>query len=245
MSITGRIHSVETFGTVDGPGIRYVVFLQGCPLRCQYCHNPDTWDMTCGKVVTVDELIMRIKEYLSFLQNTGGGVTASGGEPTLQPVFVTELFRQVKVLGLNTALDTSGFVDPAQITELLAVTDLVLLDIKHIDPVKHQLITGQSNAKTLAFAQYLSDKQIPVWIRYVLVPGLSDDLADVRKLAVFLQGLKNIKRIEVLSYHTMGVYKWAELALEYKLAGVEPPTPESVEAVRRVLAETGLLVIAS
>jgi len=237
--VTGRIHSVETFGTVDGPGIRYVVFMQGCPLRCMYCHNRDTWDARGGREVTVEEIIEDLKKYLEFIRFSGGGITVTGGEPTLQPKFVAELFKQCKEIGVHTALDTSGFADIKRVEELLQYTDLVLLDIKQINNEKHKVLTGVDNQKIHHFARYLSEKGIPVWIRYVLVPGYTDDEEDLKQTAEFISTLNNVQRIDVLPYHSMGEYKWEQLGEKYRLHGVESPDKKRVEWARNIL-EKGL-----
>lgn len=243
MTVTGRIHSIETFGTVDGPGIRYVVFFQGCPLKCQYCHNRDTWDPRGGREVTVDELVDDIRQYEGFYRSSGGGVTASGGEPALQAAFVGELFRRCRREDLHTALDTSGCVGLQRISPLLEATDLVLLDIKHIDPAKHRELTGVSNEKTLALARRLSEMGIPVWVRHVLIPGITSDPRDLARLGEFLAGLNNLQKVEILPYHTLGAYKWEQLGLEYPLEGIQPPSPEKVAQARQVLAGFGLPVV--
>ncbi|WP_026486599.1 pyruvate formate-lyase-activating protein [Caldanaerobius polysaccharolyticus] len=224
----GYIHSIETCGTVDGPGIRYVVFTQGCPLRCRYCHNPDTWKMLDGKEVTVDEIIQDAVKYKPYMKFSGGGLTLTGGEPTLQIEFATELFKRCKEEDIHTALDTSGYVDIEKADKLLKYTDLVLLDIKHIDSNTHKDITGVPNDKTLRFARHLSDIDIPTWIRYVLVPGLTDKQEDIEKLAVFVSTLSSVERVEILPYHTMGVNKWKELGYEYTLKDVNPPSKEAI-----------------
>jgi pyruvate formate lyase activating enzyme len=234
-AVEGRIHSIETCGTVDGPGIRYVLFMQGCTMRCRYCHNPDTWECKGGQLVTVAEILQELPSYLPFMKRSGGGVTVSGGEPLLQADFVRELFHGCRALEIPTALDTSGCCFEPQgekfllIDQLLDVTDLVLLDIKHIDETKHIQLTGHSNRNTLAFAQYLSQRKIPVWIRHVLVPGYTTERDDLERLALFLQTLENVEKVEILPYHTLGVYKWRSLGLQYPLEGVKPPTPEQVQ----------------
>lgn len=237
----GRIHSIETCGTVDGPGLRYVIFMQGCLLRCQFCHNPDTWKMTDGKEVTVQELVNDIESYLPFFQASGGGVTVSGGEPLIQTKFITELFKELKKLGIHTAIDTSGGCyskSPSfrkSLDELLSMTDLVLMDLKQIDPEKHKKLTGLKNNHILDFARYLNDKQIPIWVRHVLVPGITDFDEDLYKLSDFIQTLSNVDRVEVLPYHKLGVYKWEELGYDYPLEGVEPPTEERVKNAVNIL----------
>lgn len=239
--VKGRIHSIESFGAVDGPGLRYVLFTQGCLLRCQYCHNPDTWKRTGGKEITVEEVMHDLQSYLPFFQASGGGITVSGGEPLLQIEFLTELFKECKKLGIHTTIDSSGgpfnrrpeFIE--KLDELLQYTDLILLDLKHIDNEKHKFITGMSNEHILDFARYLSDKNIPIWVRHVLVPGLTDFDEDLTRLATFIKTLGNVKKIEVLPYHKLGVYKWESLGLEYKLKGVEPPTNDRVENAKKIL----------
>ena len=233
--IKGRIHSIETFGTVDGPGIRFVVFTQGCPLRCLYCHNRDTWDTKGGKEVAVDEIIEELKKYIEFIQFSGGGITVTGGEPTLQPDFVTEIFKRCKEMNVHTALDTSGFVDIEKVSDLLKYTDLVLLDVKQAIEEKHRVITGVDNKRIQQFARHLSDLGIPVWIRYVLVPGYTDGEDDLQAAAEFIGQLNNIERIDVLPYHAMGEYKWEKLGEKYALQGVEPPNKEAVDRAKMIL----------
>jgi pyruvate formate lyase activating enzyme len=235
IDLSGNVHSFETFGTLDGPGIRFIVFMQGCPLRCIYCHNRDTWDVKGGKKYTVDEVINEVKKYINYMKFSGGGITVSGGEPTLQAEFVTELFKKCKDLGIHTALDTSGFIDLDKVKELLEFTDLVLLDIKHAVDEKHRKLTGVSNEKVKKFALYLSESQIPVWIRYVLVPGYTDDENDLRIAADLIGDLKNVEKIEVLAYHNMGSYKWEKLGEKYPLEGVESPGEKQVEKAKSIL----------
>jgi len=236
--ITAKVHSVETFGTVDGPGIRYVLFLKGCPLRCKYCHNPDTWSLDSNDIRSVQEIIDDVKKYLVFI-NKNGGVTVSGGEPLLQIDFLIELFKQLKKLNLHTCIDTSGIVFNEQnqdkYNELMKYTDLVLLDIKHIDDNKHKELTKSSNKNVLAFARYLDQKQIPIWIRHVLVPGITTDKGDLLKLRTFIDTLHNVQKVEVIPYHVMGLYKYKTLGLEYSLEGVNPPTKEQIEEAKSIL----------
>ncbi len=236
----GRIHSIETMGTVDGPGIRYVVFTQGCPLRCVFCHNRDAWDVKGGSEMTVDKIIEDIRQYLPFYKSSGGGVTATGGEPTLQAEFVKDLFTRAKdELGLNTALDTAGFVDVDKAKDLLEVTDLVLLSIKHVDEIKHREIAGVSNSKILKFMEYLKEINKPVWIRYVVIPGLTDAKEDIYRLAEFLKGFPNIQMVDILPYHTMGVYKWEAMGLKYPLEGVPSPDKISIKEIKKIFREHG------
>lgn len=238
----GIIHSTETFGTVDGPGIRYIVFMQGCPLKCKYCHNRDTWNIKLGKECTIEELINDMKRYKNYYKFSGGGLTISGGEPTLQAEFVAELLKTAKSEGFHTCLDTSGFVDIEKIIPMLEYTDLVLLDIKHIDEKKCIELTGQSNKKALLLAQYLSDKNIPIWIRQVLVPGITDDEDDLNKLGMFLSQLKNVEFVEVLPYHTMGIHKWENMGVEYELKGIPDATWKETNRAVKILKKYGLRV---
>jgi len=238
--MTGYIHSFESFGTVDGPGIRFVVFMQGCPMRCLYCHNPDTWEKERGREITAEEVVKNILKYRSYIKS--GGVTVSGGEPLLQIEFVTGLFKLLKSEGIHTALDTSGITfvkgDGGSVkrhAELLKYTDLVLLDIKHIDEAEHKKLTGHSNKNALDFAKYLSDNGKNIWIRHVLVDGITDNDEYLYKLKEFLNGLKTVKKVEVLPYHTMGVVKYGKLGIEYPLKGVCPPTKERIENAKKIL----------
>lgn len=235
----GKIHSYESFGTVDGPGVRFVIFLQGCPLRCLYCHNPDTWAYEGGEEYTVDQVVGEILKYKTYIKD--GGVTISGGDPLVQIDFVIELFTALKAHNIHTALDTSGYLY-SKLTEknyerLLAVTDLVLLDIKHIDNEKHKTLTSQSNKPVLAFAQFLSEHRQPVWIRHVLVPGYSDDPQDLMNLRKFINTLDGVEKIEILPYHTMGVAKYRNMKLTYPLEGVEPPDKYSISLANKIVVE--------
>lgn len=234
--LLGRIHSTESFGTVDGPGIRFVVFMQGCHLKCKYCHNRDTWDMNSGVTYRADELISNILRYKSYFDNSGGGVTVSGGEPLLQVQFVTELFKKLKELNIHTALDTSGnFPISKEIKELLNYTDLVLLDIKHINNEKCIDLTGVPNTKTLEFAKYLSNNSKDIWIRQVLVPGYTDDKFDLQDLKKFIETLSSVKKVEILPYHDLGKFKWKELGQVYALDKVSPPSKEEIDNAKRIL----------
>ncbi|MCP8970992.1 pyruvate formate-lyase-activating protein [Ectobacillus ponti] len=239
----GRIHSVESCGTVDGPGLRYIIFTQGCLLRCQYCHNPDTWDLNKGREVTVEEIMEDVKCYLPFMEASGGGITVSGGEPLLQLDFLLELFKECKKLGIHTTIDSSGgcYSEDAEfqrkLQELMQYTDLILLDLKHIDSKKHRKLTGKPNEHILDFARYLSAIKKPVWIRHVLVPGVTDDEADLQRLSDFIGTLENVEKIEILPYHKLGVYKWEALGLKYPLEGIEPPAEERVQLAKRILTK--------
>jgi pyruvate formate lyase activating enzyme len=232
----GRIHSLETFGTLDGPGIRFVLFTQGCALQCQYCHNPDTWDTTLGNKMTVEEVLAEIEPYLAYYKNSGGGITVTGGEPTLQSHFVAELFKQCKSRwNLHTALDSSGFCEPSHVQALLRYTDLVLLDLKQMDSKKHVALTSQSNDRTLRFATYLSNQHIPMWIRHVLVPGLTDGEEELRDMGNFIRTLHGVEKVEILPYHQMGVYKWEKIGKKYPLEGVRTPTADEVKHAYRLI----------
>lgn len=234
--LTGKIHSIETFGTVDGPGIRYVIFLQGCHLRCKYCHNRDTWDTTIGTPKKVSELVQDIQKYNDYIKFSKGGVTVTGGEPLLQPKFLIALFTELKKLGYHTALDTSGmFPLTPEVKQVLSLTDLVLLDIKHIDDEKCKDLVGFSNKLELEFANYLSENDIKMWIRQVIIPGITDDENDLIRLKEFLQTLKTVEKIELNPYHTLGVYKWEDLGLEYPLKGVRQANTEDIERAKRIL----------
>lgn len=234
--LTGKIHSIETFGTVDGPGIRYVIFLQGCHLRCKYCHNRDTWDTTVGTPKKVSELIEDIKKYHDYIKFSNGGVTVTGGEPLLQPKFLIALFTELKKLGYHTALDTSGmFPLTPEVKQVLSLTDLVLLDIKHIDDEKCKDLVGFSNKLELEFANYLSENGIKMWIRQVIIPGITDNEDDLIRLKEFLQTLKTVEKVELNPYHTLGVYKWEDLGLEYPLKGIRPANNEDIERAKRIL----------
>lgn len=238
--LKGYVHSLESFGSVDGPGVRYIIFLTGCAMRCQFCHNPDTWDMKKGTLYTTDELLEKAMKYRSYWKNDGG-ITVSGGEPLLQIDFLTELFRKAKANGIHTTLDTSGnpFTreEPffSKFNELMKYTDLVMLDIKHIDDEQHKILTGCTNKNILDLARYLSDIKKPVWIRHVLVPERSDYDEYLIKLDEFIQTLDNVQKVEVLPYHTLGAYKWDELGYEYKLKGIDPPSVERVENANKLL----------
>lgn len=234
--LTGKIHSIETFGTVDGPGIRYVIFLQGCHLRCKYCHNRDTWDTTIGTPKKVSALVQDIQKYSDYIKFSKGGVTVTGGEPLLQPKFLIALFTELKKLGYHTALDTSGmFPLTPEVKQVLSLTDLVLLDIKHIDDEKCKDLVGFSNKLELEFANYLSENGIKMWIRQVIIPGITDDENDLIRLKEFLQTLKTVKKIELNPYHTLGVYKWEDLGLEYPLKGVRQANTEDIERAKCIL----------
>ena len=233
----GRIHSTESFGTVDGPGIRFVVFFQGCPMRCRYCHNPDTWDFSGGTEMTAEELMKEYDSYKEFLKS--GGITATGGEPLAQPEFLAELFSLAKSKGVHTCLDTSAAVfdplNPEKTDEVLKYTDLVMLDIKHIDNEQHKLLTGKGNRNILAFAEHIRDLGIPVWIRHVVVPGITDSYGELFALGEYLATLSNLKALDVLPYHDMAKAKYASLGLEYPLGDTPPLTKEEAIKARETI----------
>jgi len=234
----GRIHSLDTFGTVDGPGIRFVLFMQSCALRCQFCHNPDSWDTAAGKPMDVEAVLAEIEPYVDYYRLSGGGITVTGGEPTLQAPFVAALLREVKSrFGLHTALDTSGFCEPshADASGLLDAADLVLLDLKQMHNARHETLTGQSNERILRFARHLSDLGKSMWIRHVLIPGVTDGYQDLLELGRFVGTLRGVQKLELLPYHRMGVYKWQELDMPYPLAGVPTPTGQEVERARQII----------
>lgn len=241
--LTANIHSIETFGNVDGPGIRFVIFFQGCMLRCKYCHNPDSWELhnEKAKIMTTDELVNEAVKYKSFHQASGGGVTVSGGEPLLQLDFVLELFEKLKYLGTNTCVDTCGgfYVDKPHINEklkkLISLTDLFLLDLKHIDDEKHHQLTKRHNKNILSFANFLSKNGAKMWVRHVLVPQWTDDDFYLKKLREFIDTLQGVERVEVLPYHDMARYKYEELGIEYPLEGIERPTRQRLENAIKIL----------
>ncbi|MCL1075017.1 pyruvate formate lyase 1-activating protein [Shewanella dokdonensis] len=242
MAVTGRIHSIESFGTVDGPGIRFIAFMQGCLMRCKYCHNRDTWDLDDGKDVTVDELMEQILSYRPFYEASGGGVTASGGEAVLQAEFVAAWFNACKQQGIHTCLDTNGFVRKYTpvIDELLDNTDLVMLDIKQMDDAKHIDLTKVSNQRTLQFAQYLAKRGQKTWIRYVVVGGYTEDEASAEMLAEFIQPMRNVEKVELLPYHELGKHKWQAMGETYELEGVTPPSHDTMEKIKAVFTKRGI-----
>ena len=237
----GKIHSFESFGTVDGPGIRYVIFMQGCPMRCLYCHNPDTWTFDNAKDYESDDVVKEAMKYKNYISN-GGGITITGGEPLLQMDFAIELLKKFKEKGIHTAVDTSGIMfDPSneeslnKHLELIKYVDLFLLDIKQIDSDKHLELTGKRNENILKFAKFLSDNGKDMWIRHVLVPGITTDEGDLRKLRSFIDDLKTVQKVEVLPYHTMGIVKYKNLNIKYRLEGVNPPTSDEINLAKEIL----------
>jgi len=226
-------------GMVDGPGIRYVLFLAGCRLRCQYCHNPDTWNTDCGEIKTTDELVRDVERYQSYLRFSGGGVTASGGEPLLQAAFLAEFFQKCRDKRLHTALETCGYMstcdwDAGMAQQILTNTDLVLLDIKAFDDAIHKKVTGVSNRRIFNFLRLCEEMKKTTWIRFVLVPGLTDNDADLHNMAEFLQDLTCVEKVDVLPFHKAGEYKWADLGLSYSLADTQPPSMNEVARVQEI-----------
>lgn len=239
--INGRIHSFESFGTVDGPGIRFIVFFQGCLMRCLYCHNRDTWDLKAGREVSVNDLMKEIVTYKHFIIPNGGGVTASGGEALLQAEFVTEWFKACHAEGISTCLDTNGYarVIDDSIDQLMAVSDLVMLDLKQLNDEIHQKLVGVSNKRVLEFAKYLQKINQRTWIRYVVVPGWTDDDESAHQLGQFIQGMDNIEKVELLAYHRLGAYKWATVGDKYLLENVDPPSREKMDHIQAIIQSYG------
>ncbi len=238
--IKGYVHSLETFGAADGPGVRYLIFLNGCKMRCAFCHNPDTWQENRGEEYTADELLKKALRYKTYWRNTGG-ITVSGGEPLLQIDFVLDLFKKAKEKGVNTCLDTAGqpftHDEPfySKWKELMSVTDTVMLDIKNIDPAMHKELTGVDNANILEMAREMSDMGVTIWIRHVLVPGGSDNDDLLHRTREFIDTLKTVERIDVLPYHTLGTFKYKELGIPYRLEGVNPPSQERIDNAKKIL----------
>lgn len=238
---SGSIHSVETFGSVDGPGVRFVIFTAGCRMRCRYCHNADTWDMKKGQLRDPAGILDQAERYRSYW-GAKGGITVSGGEPLLQVDFLLDLFMEAKKRGISTCIDTAG--EPfsreepffPKFVELMKVTDLLLVDIKHIDAVRHRELTGKDNSNIIDMIRFLSEIGKPIWIRQVLVPGWTDDEEDLKKTAQFIRTLGNVERAEVLPYHTLGAYKWEQLGIPYSLKDVGPPAKESVDKAQKILS---------
>lgn len=238
--LEGWVHSTETFGTADGPGIRYVLFMSGCPLRCQYCHNPDTWHRQDGTLTTVEDILADIAGYRGFIR-AHGGVTLSGGEPLVQPKFCKAILHGCKAMGLHTALDTSGYLGHLADDALLADTDLVLLDIKAATGRRFRSLTGVELKPTIQFAEDLAAINKAVWLRYVLVPGLTDQLDEIESLARFAAGLGNVERVDVLPFHKLGEHKWRDRGLTYRLDRVQPPSETLIQTVRQIFHAEGLV----
>jgi pyruvate formate lyase activating enzyme len=235
----GYVHSHFSGSTVDGPGIRYVIWTSGCNMRCQYCHNPDTWQHGSGQLETVDQVMSKVGHYADFLRAARGGFTVSGGEPLVQAAFTLNLIRRASAMGLHTALDTNGYLGNRLSDQELSEIDLILLDIKASDPELHRRVTGADLQPTLEFARRLDRLNRPVWVRFVAVPGLTDDLENVRGLAEFVAGLSNVSRVQVLAFNQLGRHKWHELGMHYPLDAALPATETQAEAVRAIFRQTG------
>ncbi|HAS80073.1 MAG TPA: pyruvate formate lyase-activating protein [Fusobacteriaceae bacterium] len=240
--LTGKLHSFESCGTVDGPGIRFIVFTQGCPLKCKYCHNPDTWDIKNAKYERdIEFTINEIKKYKPFFRN-GGGLTITGGEPFVQLNYIEALLKRAKEEEIHTAVDTSGYIFNDRVKEILKYVDLVLLDIKSINPNVYKDLTGVELENTLKFAEYLDSIGKPVWIRHVVVPGITDKKENLEKLADYVSKLKNVEKIELLPFHQLGTHKWEEMNLEYPLKDVKEPTVKEMKDARQIFRNKGLNV---
>jgi len=240
-NVTGYIHSIETAGTLDGPGIRRVIFLNGCPLKCVYCHNPDTRKYKGGIETDAYTELKSIARQKDMLLSMNGGVTLSGGEPLWQPDFVKTVFEGSKMMGLHTALDTSGFLGHKADDELLSYTDLVLLDIKHFDPDGYKRVTGVDLQPTLDFAERLAAMNKPVWLRFVLVPGYTDEMKAIEKMAAYARKLGNVERVEVLPFHKMGEFKWEAMEVDYDLFDVDEPTGALISETKSCFESEGIL----
>ena len=238
----GRLHSVESFGTLDGPGIRFVIFFQGCPLRCAFCHNPDSWEKGGGREATSEEVLNQIRSYKSFV--TAGGVTFSGGEPLYQPKFLAEILKELKAEGIHTAIDTSGAVPLEDAAECIDLCSMLLLDIKSIDTEICKKLTGRGNENAFEILDYCEEIAAkPVWIRHVLIPGLTLDYDKLTQLAKKLKGYTCVQRIELLAFHKLGEYKWKELGLNYSLENTNPPTKEEMERAKKIFTDMGIKAV--
>lgn len=236
-----RVHSYESGGTVDGPGIRFVVFTQGCPLRCQYCHNPDTWNPKGGNVKSGKEVVDEILKYKNFMEFSKGGVTFSGGEPLVQKEALIPIFKVLKKEGVHIAIDTAGTTNIDDITlELIDLTDMVLLDVKHLDGTAHKTLTGLPNDKTLSFLQALKEKNVRTWIRWVVVPNFNDSIEYAERIALFVKQYPNVELVEILPYHQSGVYKWKELGIPYQLENIPEPSRENIRQLAGILESNGI-----
>lgn len=242
--LKANIHSIETAGTLDGPGIRYVIFFQGCPFRCKFCHNPDTWLESDKKTMSVDEIVKDVLKYKEYFTFSGGGVTVSGGEPLMQSEFVLELFKELKNYGIHTAIDTCGHFDIDEtIEELMDYTDLLLLDIKHLSKLRHLELTGKSNELTNEFLQYLNKIDKKTWIRYVILPTFTADINYAIDLVEYLDQFKNIELVELLPYHKFGITKWEEMGYKYPLKDIEEPEQELIDEIEEIFVENGYKVL--
>jgi len=237
---TAYVNTIESFGNVDGPGIRFILFLQGCPLRCKYCHNRDSWETNVGREMSVEDVMEKVRKYKPFFETSGGGITVSGGEPLLQIPFIIELFKACKKEGIHTNIDTSGFIrltaqSKELLDELMTYTDMMMLDVKLMDPDGHKELVGVPNEGILEFGRYVASKGMPLWIRRVLVPGVSDSEEDLLATAAYINSLGTVERVDVLPYHPMGEPKWEELGYEYPLKGQRTPTESEVTRAEEIL----------
>lgn len=232
--MVGKIHSIESMGLADGPGIRFIVFFQGCSLRCAYCHNPDTWDIDGGNEITAEELVERALRFKTYFKSSGGGVTCSGGEPLLQPEFLIEFLKLCKENGLHTAIDTAGF-GRGQYEEILKYTDLVLLDVKHVTEIGYKEITGRTPKEFLKFVSALEKANTPTWIRHVVVPGLTDGKEHIERLNKFIDEFSNVEKVELLPYHVLGVNKYRKMGIPYRLDGVDPMSKDRIKKLEKIL----------
>lgn len=240
----GRIHSIETMGSVDGPGLRYIVFLQGCSMRCIYCHNRDTWDRSLGQEVELSEVVSKIRSLKGFYQNNNGGVTCTGGEPLLQSEFVDEVFKETKQIGLTTALDTCGNVPLTDsVKSVLSRTDYLLLDVKSLNEEKHKEITGVNRNLVGKFFDYANSQGINTWLRYVYLPGYTDGEDDKKSLITYINSFPSVERVDILPYHDLGRHKWEELGFKYPLSDLEPPNNEVVEEFRNSIREATTVIV--
>lgn len=243
MSVVGKVHSFETLGTVDGPGIRFILFLQGCPLRCKYCHNPDTWKLHNGNDMSVDEVMKEILKYETYIKSSGGGLTISGGEPLMQTEFLLELLAKCKEKNIHTAIDTSGIYFTSKIKEIIEATDLFLLDIKSIDETMHKNITTIELEPVLIFLNHLKKQKKKVWIRHVLIPDYTYNIDHLNRLGEFLKDYDNVERVEILPFHNLGKFKWHELNYKYEMENVREPSEKELEEAKTILRKYELNVI--
>lgn len=232
--VKGFIHSFESMGLVDGPGIRNVVFMQGCRLRCAYCHNPDTWDFNCGNEITSEQLLNKVKKYKTYFKASNGGVTLSGGEPLMQPEFVIDFFKKCKEENIHTTLDTAGF-GLGDYDEILKYTDLVMLDIKHINKEGYKFLTGGDIKEVIKFKEALNKRNTKLWIRHVVVPGLTDSVEHINSLKEVINQFNNVEKIELLGYHTLGVNKYDKLGIPYRLKNVNPMDKNELKKLQNIL----------
>ena len=245
-NIKVRIHSYESAGTVDGPGIRFVVFMQGCPLRCKYCHNPDTWEFNDGKVISAKKIVEEVLKYKAFMKFSKGGVTFSGGEPLVQKQALLPILEELKKEGIHIAIDTAGTTNIDDITlKILDVADLVMLDVKHIVPYEHKLLTGLSNDKNISFLEALASKNVRTWVRWVVVPNINDTVEYAHNFAALIKKYPNVELVEILPYHKNGIYKWEALNIPYQLNDTPEPSKDNITELVKVLENQGIKTLHS